>query len=102
MIVCEDDAAGAEIGSIGDNFADRELCARFVAFKPGDVEAMRLVVHMRDPKSLPPWILFREAAGEKIAGGSETVELQWKFGTLISHTCLAMAAGQSQPAELTR
>jgi len=31
MVVREDDAAGAEVGSIGDNLADREFRARFVA-----------------------------------------------------------------------
>jgi len=63
---------------------------------------MRLVVDMSDPQVLSPWISFCEASGKKIAGGSEAVELQRKFGTLIPHASLAMAADQSQPGELTR
>jgi hypothetical protein len=51
----------------------------------GYVEAARLVVDMRDPQALALWIFFREAPRKEIAGGSEAVELQREFGTLIPH-----------------
>src|SRR5918911_1389839 len=42
---------------------------------------MRRVVHMGDPQRLASRILFREAAGEKLTCGGETVEQQDRTGT---------------------
>src|SRR5689334_18743145 len=68
-----------------------KIGALFVAVMATDMQAARFLVDVGDPQPLAPWILFREATGEKVAGGGEAVELQREFGTLITHTPLLIA-----------
>src|SRR4051794_38817337 len=80
MIVGDDDSRAAMRCGIGNDLADGEVGAGLVAVVRGNVETMRRIVDVSDPQALAPWILFRETAGEEIAGGSEAIELQREFG----------------------
>jgi hypothetical protein len=71
---------------IGNDLADREGGACLIALMGRDVEAVRVAIDVCDPQLLPAGIIFREATGEKLAGGREAVELQREFGALIPHT----------------
>ena len=44
-----------------------------------------IIVDMGNPERFPARVFFGETAGEELAGGSDPVELQREFGTLIPH-----------------
>ena len=85
MVVGKDDPGASVRGGVGDDLAQRKVGTGLVAAMPGQVKASCLVVDMRDPQALEPWIGIREATGKERLGGVETVELQRVFGTLIPH-----------------
>jgi hypothetical protein len=85
MIVSEDDAGASVLGRVGDDFAQRKDGAGLVSRVARQMDASRLVVDMGHPQALPGGIAVGEAAGKKLAGGRQTVELKREFGTLISH-----------------
>jgi hypothetical protein len=49
------------------------------------MEAACLVVDMSDPQRFAARVFLRETPGEELTGRREAVELQRKFGTLVSH-----------------
>jgi len=51
----------------------------------GDMEATRVVVDVRDPQLFEVCIIFGQATGKKLSSRRQTIELQRKFGTLITH-----------------
>jgi hypothetical protein len=85
MIVREHDPGAAVSNRVRNDLADRESCLSLVALVARDMEAVRLIVDMRHPQGLAARILFCEAPGEEITSSRETIELQWKFGTLVVH-----------------
>jgi hypothetical protein len=86
----EDNSGAAVRRGVGDDLADRKGGTRLVAVVEGDVDAARCVVDMGDQEPLAVWVLFRKAAGEEIARGCKSIELQREFGTLIPHADLPM------------
>ena len=90
VIVGEDDPGAAMKGGVGDDRAKREVGPAFVAGMPGQVNAVGVIVEMGDPKAFAGGIRVGDAAREECAGGDQAVQLQRKFGTLVTHThCLA-------------
>lgn len=85
MIVGEQDPGAPVLRGVGDDFAEREGGAGFVPSVARQMDASRLVVDMGHPQALPGGIAVGEAAGKKLAGGRQTVELKREFGTLIPH-----------------
>jgi hypothetical protein len=85
MIVSKDDTGASVLGRVGDDFAEWKGGAGFVSGVARQMHAARLVVDMGDPQVLPGGIAVGEAAGKKLAGGRQAVELKREFGTLISH-----------------
>ena len=85
VIMGEDDAGAVMLDRVGQDFADGEVRARFLASMPGKVEATRLVVEMGDPDAFKAILGIGQAAGEEGPGGREAVEFQREFGTLVTH-----------------
>ena len=86
VIVGKHDAGTSVDGGIADDRTQREIHPGFVAVMMAEVQAIQLVVDMRDPQTLTPGIGLCDAAGKECPGCSEALELERKFGTLISHT----------------
>ena len=85
MVMGEDDPGAVALGGIGDDFAEREVRAAFVAVVARHVEAPRLLIDMSDPQAFAERVAVGEATSKEVAGGGEAVKFQWKFGTLIAH-----------------
>lgn len=85
MIVREDNARGAVVRGIGDDRAEREIGAGFVAGVARQVQAARVIVEVGDPQAFAGGVRIGDAAREEGARGGKTVELQRRFGTLVSH-----------------
>ena len=49
------------------------------------MKSMPLVVDVSYPQGLAPFVRFGKAAGEELSRRREAIELQRKFGTLITH-----------------
>ena len=49
------------------------------------MNAARILIDMGNPQILALGIAIGDAPGEEVAGGPEAVELEGKFGTLITH-----------------
>ncbi len=86
MIVSEHDSRASVERRIGNDRTEREVGAAFVAAMSSEVEAVRLVVEMRDPEAFAKRVRVRDAAGEEFSSSSKAVQLKRKFGTLISHS----------------
>ena len=85
MIVGDDNSGAAVHRRIPNDLADRESSAGFIPPVTREMEAARLVVDMRDPDAFMDGARIGEAAGEELSRRRKPVELQRKFGTLISH-----------------
>ena len=85
MIVGKHDAGAPVDGGIADDRPQREIDPAFVAVMVTEVQAVQLVVDMRDPQTLTSGVRFGDAAGKECPGCGEALELERKFGTLISH-----------------
>jgi hypothetical protein len=72
-------------GRIADDRTQREIHPGFVAVVMAEVQAVQLVIDMGDPQTLTPGIRFGDPAGKECPGCGEALELERKFGTLISH-----------------
>ena len=84
----QDDACTAMLGGVGDDVAQGEGSAAFIAVMASEVDAVRAVVDMRDPHAFPRGVAFREATRKEGLGGGRAVDLQREFGTLIPHSNL--------------
>ena len=89
MIVSEQDGGASEYCGVPDDRPEREIDPMLAARVPGQVQASRLVVQMRDPERFQRGIRFGKAAGEEIARGRGAVQLQRMFGTLAHARGLA-------------
>ena len=85
MIVGEQDSRASVYRRVDDDRAERKVGAAFVSIVMGKVQAIQLGVDMRDPQPLAPRIGLRDAPRKECAGCGDAVELERKFGTLISH-----------------
>lgn len=85
MIVRQQDAGAFVKGSIAHDRAKREVGSAFIAGIACEVQALSLLVDVRDPQAFALPVALRETAGEKALGGLVTIELQREFGTLILH-----------------
>lgn len=85
MIVGKHDAGASVDGRIADDRTQREIHPGFVAVVMAEVQAVQLVIDMSDPETLTCGIRFGNAAGKECPGCGEALELERKFGTLISH-----------------
>lgn len=94
MVVGEDDSRATMLGGVGDDVAQGEGRATFIAVMAGEVDAMRSVVDVRDPQAFPAGVAFREAARKECLGGSRAADLQREFGTLIPHCWRGMSEEQ--------
>jgi hypothetical protein len=65
VIVGEHEAGTPMSCRIGDDLADREQCSSIVPAIAGEVQAVCLVIEMRDRQAFPPWVLFGKAACEE-------------------------------------
>jgi hypothetical protein len=70
---------------VGNDFADRKERSSLIATMAGKMEAVRLVIEMRDPQALSQPVLFGEATCEEGPRGFHAIKLQREFGTLIPH-----------------
>ena len=84
MIVGEHDPGAAMKRGIGDDPAERKIGAALVARMARQVEAVRLIIEMRDPQAFPRRIGIGHAAGEEGAGGSQAVELQQLLDAVVA------------------
>lgn len=96
MIVGEDDPRTLVLESVGQDGVDRKRGPGFVAVVTADVEAAGLLVDMGNPQAFCSRIAPGEAAFKEASGGSEPVEFQCMFGTLI-HLPSFYARGAGQP-----
>jgi hypothetical protein len=85
VIVGKHDSGASVDGGIADDRTQREIHPGFVAVVMAEVQAIQLVIDMGDPQTLTPGIRFGDAAGKECPGCGEALELERKFGTLISH-----------------
>ena len=85
MIVSQQDARAPMHGRVDHDRAKREIRPVLVPVVVREVKAVQVVVDMGDPQPLTARIALRHAARKECAGGGEAVELERKFGTLISH-----------------
>gem|GEM_PF-306785 len=99
MVVGEHDPGAAMGGRVGDDRAQWETGARFIASVAAQVNTAGLVVDVGDPQALEHGIGIGEASGEKVARGFEPVQFQGKFGTLVSHAEDRRSDGRRQPLE---
>ena len=81
----QDDAGAAMRGSIKDYLPDRESRAAFITLVTGNVETAGMVVDVGDPEIFAPRISLGQAIRKEAARRREAIELQRKFGTLITH-----------------
>lgn len=102
MVVGKHDARASVDGRIADDRAQREVHARFVSIVMSEMQTLQLLIHMSDPQPLTGRIGLGDTAREERAGGGEAVELERKFGTLISHEAEARAVRLRQRLELRR
>ena len=65
----------------------------------GEMEAMRLVINMRDPQAFAPRIFLGKATGEEGPRRLDAIELQREFGTLIPHAVHISDARRAGPFE---
>jgi hypothetical protein len=85
MIVSEQDSGGAVVCGVGDDRPEREIGPELVADMIAEVKTVMRFIEVGDPQPLDIRVGLGEAAGEEVASGSESVELEREFGTLISH-----------------
>ena len=85
MIVGEDKTRGAVPRSIDDDRPQWEPHAALITLVTAHVKTTRLVIHMSHPKALAPNIVLGETTREELPRRCEAIELQRRFGTLISH-----------------
>lgn len=85
MIVSKQNAGTVTPGGVGDDCLQRKVRAGFVADVARNVEAPRLFIDMGHPQAFPIRVAIGDATGEKLTRGGKAIELQRKFGTLISH-----------------
>ena len=85
MVVSEHDAAASVQNGILHDRPQRKIHARFVAVVMAEVQAIEPVADMRDPQALQPRIGLGDAAGKECSGCGKVLQLERKFGTLISH-----------------
>ena len=71
-------------GCIDDDGPKWKIQAAGISRVAREVDTARFVIEMSNPQVLARRI-FREAAGEEGTRGLDSVELQRRFGTLISH-----------------
>ena len=102
MVVGKHDARASVDGRIADNRPEREVHARFVSIVMGEMQTLQLVIHVSDPQPLTRRIGLGDTAREESAGRGQAVELERKFGTLISHESEARAVQPRQRLELRR
>ncbi len=86
MVVGEHDSGAAVSRRVGDDRADGENGAFFIAFVAAQVDASGLLIDMRDPQAFAHRIGVGEAAGKEVASGLAPFQFQRKIGTLISHS----------------
>src|SRR5437773_2515436 len=85
MVVRKDNSRAAMLGGVGDDRPQWKGRARFIAGIALDMNALRIVIDMRDPQALARGIAIGHAAGEEFPRRCQAVELQREFGTLIPH-----------------
>ena len=86
MIVGEDDGRAPMNCRVADDRAQREFGAGFVTRMIGQAEAITLRIEVRDPQALQRRVALRDTAAEEGARGCDAIELERRFGTLITHT----------------
>lgn len=96
VIVGEDDPRTVVLESVREDGVNRKRGPGFIAVVTADVEAASLLVDMGNPQAFAGRIAPGEAAFEEASGGSESVEFQCMFGTLI-HLPSFYARGTGQP-----
>ena len=86
MIVGEDDGRAPMNCRVADDRAQREFGAGFVTWMIGQAAALALCIEVRNPKVLQRRVALRDTAAEEGARGCDAIELERRFGTLITHT----------------
>ncbi len=79
----QDDAGAAKANRIGHDRTDRQANRSGLAFEPIEVDALRRLVEMGDPKPLGDLVLLPETGSEEAPGGVMAVEQCRGFDTLI-------------------
>ena len=85
VVVGKDDSGATLNGGVGDDVPQRKRRSRLVALVARQVHAARLIIDMGDPQAFATGIGIGEATRKECARGGKAVQLQRKFGTLISH-----------------
>ena len=85
MVVSEHDAAASVQSDILHDRPQWKIHACVVAVVTAEVQAIEPVVDMRDPQALHPRVGLGYAAGKECPGRGKVLQLERKFGTLISH-----------------
>jgi hypothetical protein len=85
MIMSQDYTRATMLCGVGNDGSKRKVGAGVVTRVARHMKALRISIDMRNPKTFAHRIRVGQATGEKLARGREAIELQRKFGTLISH-----------------
>ena len=85
MVVREHDAGASMPYRIGNDGANGEGRVSSRALVPRQMQAVPLIIQMRDPQALSSRIGLGKAAREEGAGRFPFVQLERLFGTLIAH-----------------
>ena len=92
MVVSQDDARAVALGCISDDLPQRERGAALVAVVARYMQATGLIIDMGDPQAFARRIGLSHTTGKEVTSGTEAVQFQREFGTLIPH---AAAVGDS-------
>jgi len=85
MRVAEHDPGASATRGIGNDGMDGKSGFRLATVVPAEVDAIQLLIQMRDEQALASRVGFSEAACEEVAGCCESVKLEGPFGTLVAH-----------------
>lgn len=67
----QDEPGAAMFGGIDNDLAQREFGGAFIAPMAGQMNALRLIVDVRDPQRFTTRIFLGEASSEKGSGGGK-------------------------------
>ena len=100
MVVSQDDARAVALGCISDDLTQRERGAAFVAVVARYMQATGLLIDMGDPQAFARRIGLGQTTGKEVTSGTEAVQFQREFGTLITHCDDVRAARDGGGIEL--
>ena len=89
----QNDPGAAVNRRVGNDLAQRKICARFVTFVLSQVKAARFIIDMRDEQLFTVRIDIPEAAGKEQFCGRQSLDLERYFSWPMLH-CAILSARQ--------